>query len=124
MLDSKLKTLGLKSSKSDPCIYFINQENNLIILLVYVDDILIAGNNIDKINEIKDKLKDEFDIKDLGEAKFCLGIEIVRKEDNITLIQEIYIEEAIRKFGMENAKGVDTPASVGDKLPLSESIIK
>lgn len=116
LLDSRLKNLGLKQSNSDPCIYFINDKDTLILILVYVDDILIAGNNVERIAEIKKRLKEEFEIKDMGEAKYCLGIEIVRKENEITLIQRKYIKDILNRFEMENAKGIDTPANVNERF--------
>ena len=81
---------------------------------VYVDDMLIAGNNVNKIAEIKEGLKETFEIKDMGEANYCSGIEILRKGNEITLIQRKYIRDVLNRFEMENANGLDTPANINE----------
>ena len=121
LLDSKLQGVGLTASVAEPCIYFINQNDTFILVLVYVDDILITGNDMCKINEIKEQLKIEFETRDMGEAKFCVGIEIVRRRNEITLIQRKYINDALKRYGMYDAKGVNTPGNVNEQLTLGET---
>ena len=55
-----------------------NSGSDFIILSLYVDDILIAGNRVESICEVKDFLKSQFEMKDLGEASYVLGIQIIR----------------------------------------------
>lgn len=119
VIDSKLKMMGLKQNKAEPCIYCINEKELMIIVLVYVDDILIAGNQIDKINEIKLKLSKDFEITDMGETKFFLGVEIMRKDNEITIIQRRYIRDLLKRFKMEDANGIDTPGNVNENFELN-----
>lgn len=121
VLNEKLEKLGLKATVSDPCIYYLKNEKQFILVLVYVDDLLIAGNEISKIEEIKNGLKREFEIKDMGKANYCLGIEIIRSHNEITLIQRKYIREALEKFEMKNANGVSVPGIANKKFELCNS---
>ncbi|KAL2239399.1 UNVERIFIED_CONTAM: Retrovirus-related Pol polyprotein from transposon TNT 1-94 [Sesamum indicum] len=92
-----------------------------IILLLYVDDMLIAGSNVKEINRLKDQLSRKFDMKDLGEARQILGMKITRDKGigKIWLSQSDYIEKVLCRFKMENAKSVGTP--LGNQFKLSNS---
>lgn len=67
--------------------YFGKGENELTVLLVYVDDILYVSSSPKMITDIRDRLRKSFNIKDLGIAKFCLGIEIRPENDEIHFSQ-------------------------------------
>ena len=62
-------------------------------------------------------------MKDLGEAKFILGIKIERKGNQLYLSQEEYLTRVLRRFEMLNSKGINTPLQLGIKAPLSKSPI-
>jgi len=79
--------LGLKATNADPCVYIDQQDNELTILLVYVDDILLASTNRGRVKQIKENLARRFALRNLGQAKFCLGIEIQRVHNKIVLSQ-------------------------------------
>ena len=76
-----------------------------------MDDMLIFGSNIHVINETKKKkkLKSHFDIKDLGEANFILGMKITKTHDGIFLNQSHYVEKILRKYNFRDHKSVATP---------------
>jgi len=114
-LDAKLRSLKLKPTKGDPCLYVAHRNAEILLLLIYVDDILIASRDLNWITEIKRSLKENFDIKDLGLAEFCLGLEINQREEMITLTQSGYILDILRRFGMENCNPIATPAEVGTR---------
>lgn len=82
-INKTLKSIGLTSTKSHPCVFIDNTDNTQIIVLIYIDDILIAFNNSGKVNMIKIELTKRFKIKDLGGARYCLGIEILQNNDGI-----------------------------------------
>jgi hypothetical protein len=70
---------GYSRCHSDHCVYFKKLENgSFIILLLYVDDMLVAGSNMQDINVLKKKLANSFAMKDLGVAKKILGMRITR----------------------------------------------
>lgn len=113
-----LKDAGLAPTNADPCVY-VNKERT-IFLLVYVDDILIASKSYGDRKGAIDILKKWFAIKDLGEAKYCLGIEIIRARESISLSQSGYIKNLLIKFGMDDCKGANTPLACGFK-PTAEN---
>ena len=81
-------------------------DNSYIILLLYVDDILIAGSSIEEINNLKKQLSKQFAMKDLGVVKQILGMRIIRDKANGTLklSQSEYVKKVLNRFNMNEAK--------------------
>ena len=77
--------IGFKRCEANHCCYVKFFGNSYIILLLYVDDMLIAGFSIEEINNLKKQLSKQFAIKDLGAAKQILGMRIIRDKANGTL---------------------------------------
>ena len=77
--------IRLKRCETDHCCYVKFFDNSYIILLLYVDDMFIAGSSIEEINDLKKQLSKQFAIKDLGAAKQILGMRIIRDKVNGTL---------------------------------------
>lgn len=121
-LDETLKSYGLKNCVMDPCIYY-DQNLNLIIA-IYVDDFLIFYKDEEKLKKLKQSLSLDFKMKDMGTAKGCLGIRINQTEDSIELDQSIYVEEILKRFGMEECKPVKNPADTNVKLSNDENMIE
>ena len=97
---------GYDRCHSDHYVYFKRLDNErYIILLLYVDDMLVAGSNMQDINVLKRKPSKSFAMKDLGAAKQILGMRITRhkKTCNLTLSQGEYIEKVLQRFRMQNA---------------------
>ena len=92
-LDTHLKQLGFVQLDADPCIYHLTDDTSLY-MGVYVDDIVIAGSDKTSIERVKKQLVAKFDIKDLGELSYFLGISIVQNRDKKTvwLRQPAYTE--------------------------------
>ena len=110
---------GFSKTNSHHCVfvkYF--SDSKFIILLLYVDDMLIVGQDSTMINRLKLELSKSFAMKDLGPAKQILGMKIVhdRKEGLIWLSQESYIEKVLERFNMNKAKPVGCPLAVHFKL--------
>ncbi|GJV14884.1 ribonuclease H-like domain-containing protein [Tanacetum coccineum] len=78
-----------------------------VALLVYVDDIVITGNNLSKLEKFKVYLKSKFQIKDLGKLKYFLGIKVLDNNDGICLSQRKYYLELLYEYGLLAAKHVD-----------------
>ncbi|GJV91560.1 retrotransposon protein, putative, ty1-copia subclass [Tanacetum coccineum] len=95
--------------------------SNVTFLILYVDDILIMGNNIPMLQDVKSYLRRCFAMKDLGEAAYILGIKIYRDRSQrlIGLCQSAYIEKILKRFHMENSKCGSIP--IQEKLRLSKS---
>lgn len=77
--------------------------------MVYVDNLLITGDDIDYIEKLKKDLDDEFTIKDLGEMRFFLGLEVSRTEKGTMLNQRKYILDIVRDEGLEDCKECKSP---------------
>ena len=74
---------GYTRTHIDHCVFIRKfSEEDFILLLLYVDDMLIVGRNLFRINELKQQLSTTFEMKDLGHAKFILGMEIKRDRRN------------------------------------------
>ena len=91
--DSCMIGNGYKSNECDKCIYFKSWNNLHVIISLYVDEMLIFCSNMHVINEMKNMLKSHFDMKDLGEANFILGMKITKTCDAIFLDQSHYVEK-------------------------------
>ncbi|CAL8990174.1 unnamed protein product [Prunus brigantina] len=113
-----IKSQSFIDNPVDECIYMRFNGKDFIILLLYVDDILLASSNLSLLHDTKRMLSTHFDMSDLGEANYVLGIEISRDRDRklIGLSQKAYIEKILKRFNMENCTGCDVPFSKGDKL--------
>jgi hypothetical protein len=86
--------------EEDHCMYLKRSNNSFIILSLYVDDILIAGNSKDMIDTTKKWLSSNFEMKDMGEASYVLGVKIIRDRVKrlLGLTQENYIKKMIKRY--------------------------
>jgi len=115
--------IGYKSCEYDCCVYVKSlDDSSFIFLLLYVDDMLIAAKNLDDVVGLKALLSQEFDMKDLGDAKKFLGMEIRRNRSSkkLWLSQQSYVEKVLDRFGMSNAKPVSTPLANHFKLSSNQ----
>ena len=96
---------------NDACLYY--SPNRDVMLLIYVDDILIAGKHISRINSTISELTQLFKIKNLGDAKFILGIEIIRNRNNREMIlnQSLYISKLKHEYEGQYKTKYNTPMS-------------
>lgn len=114
--DEVMKKHNFIKNLVDQCVYLKMSGSNFIILVLYVDDILLASNNIDLLHESKRFLSRNFDMKDLGEASYVIGIEIHRDRANGTLglSQKAYIERVLNRFNMQHCSPTVAPVIKGD----------
>ncbi|GKB55785.1 retrotransposon protein, putative, ty1-copia subclass [Tanacetum coccineum] len=119
--DDEIKKFGFTQNRDEPCVYLKASGSNVTFLILYVDDILIMGNNIPMLQDVKSYLGRCFAMKDLGEAAYILGIKIYRDRSRrlIGLCQSAYIEKILKRFHMENSKRGSIPMQ--EKLRLSKS---
>ncbi|GKA64947.1 retrotransposon protein, putative, ty1-copia subclass [Tanacetum coccineum] len=109
--DVEIKKIGFTQNLDEPCVYLKASGSNVAFLILYVDDILLMGNNVTMLQEVKSWLCKCFSMKDLGEAAYILGIKIIRDRSKrlIALSQSAYLEKILKKFWMENSKKGYTP---------------
>ena len=109
--------LGFKDNVEDNYVYAKFKKGKFIFLVLYVDDILLASSDVSLLLETKKFLSSKFDMKDLGEASFVLGIEIHRDRSKgvLGLSQKAYIEKILKKFNMHKYSPSPTPIVKGDR---------
>ncbi|KAK8948501.1 hypothetical protein KSP39_PZI005632 [Platanthera zijinensis] len=118
--DQVISAFGFKENVVDQCIYHKVKAGRFIFLVLYVDDILLASSDMGLLQETKAFLSKNFEMKDLGEASFVMGIQIHRDRSRgiLGLSQKAYIDKVLNKYGMKGCSPGETPISKGDKLSL------
>ncbi|XP_049935326.1 uncharacterized mitochondrial protein AtMg00810-like [Nymphaea colorata] len=101
---------------------YSSNEKQFIVILVYVDDLIIAGNDEPGIASVKQYLHSKFHIKDLGILKYFLGIEVARAPSGIFLSQRKYIVEILKDAGLMGAKPMDFPMEQKLRLTPNDGI--
>ena len=113
-------SLGFNKSKADSNLYFKLEGGRPVILLLYVDDVFLTGED-ELIANIKIKLAIEFEMKDLGMMHYFLGLEVWQRSDGIFLGQGKHVVEILKMFGMMDCKAIATPMASNLKLLTNSS---
>jgi transposase InsO family protein len=113
-----VQSWGFERLACEWCVYRRETPLGTIMFAVHVDDIICAGSSSEEINRFKTELRSQWEISDLGPAKFALGIAIVRdlEERTIAISQTALIDRVVDQFGQVNAHSVDTPMVPGLQL--------
>nr|GEW00894.1 retrotransposon protein, putative, Ty1-copia subclass [Tanacetum cinerariifolium] len=119
--DDEINKFGFTQNRDEPCVYLKAIGSNITFLILYVDDILIMGNNIPMLQDVKSYLGRYFSMKDLGEAAYILRIKIYRYRSRllIGLCQSAYIKKILKRYYMKNSE--HGSISMQEKLRLSKS---
>ena len=122
-LDAFLKEMQFTQTASDPCIYYQKVGKDIMFIGVYVDDIILAAKNEKQLKQVKEDLSNKFDIKDLRELKYFLGIKVEQNKESgsIWIGQPAYTENILKRLGMQDSKPTSTPAEVSSKLKPAPS---
>lgn len=107
---------GYNASLNDYSLFFKHTGDLVSIVAVYVDDILITGNDVIEIQRLKDFLHVEFKIKDFGLLHYFLGMEILRDENGIIISQRKYILDLLAEFDISHLHSVSSPMDPSCKL--------
>jgi len=120
--DQKIREIGFLRSEDEKCVYIRASGSTKTFLVLYVDDILLIGNNVAALQEVKSWLGSCFAMKDLGEASYILGIKIHRDRSRrlIGLSQSAYIEKVLKRFNMQDSKKGFMPLSHGTVLSADQ----
>lgn len=119
-----IRLAGFAQSKADYSLFTCQKGKSFTALLIYVDDILITGNDVNAIAALKQFLHSHFRIKDLGDLKYFLGIEVSRSRKGIFISQRKYALEILRDSGLLGAKPVSFPMEQNMKLSDSGELLK
>ncbi|GKB73974.1 putative RNA-directed DNA polymerase [Tanacetum coccineum] len=107
-----------KKNAVDQCIYLKLSGSKFVILVLYVNDIILASNDLNMLYETKRFLSENFEMKDLGEASYVIGIEIYRDRSRgiLGLSQRAYIDKILKKYNMQNYSPTVALVVKGDKF--------
>jgi hypothetical protein len=118
-LKSALLKYGFTQSYSDYSLFTLRRDSTELYVLVYVDDLIISGNDNKSIVSFKSYLSTCFHMKDLGTLKYFLGIEVARNSNGIFLCQRKYTLDIIAEAGLLGSKPVGFPLEQNHHLPLA-----
>uniref|UniRef100_A0AAV1VIC9 Reverse transcriptase Ty1/copia-type domain-containing protein n=1 Tax=Peronospora matthiolae TaxID=2874970 RepID=A0AAV1VIC9_9STRA len=100
-------------------------EDQCVLILVYVDDVLVTGSSPKLIAHTKEDLKTRFEMTDSGKCAFVLGIELLDGEDgSVTLCQRRYVDDILKRFGMDDCKAVSSPVNMSSRLVSRDAATK
>jgi transposase InsO family protein len=118
--DSFMKKRNFIQNRADDCMYHNREGGRWISVVIYVDDILIVADTSENAKWTKNLISAEFKITDLGDAKYYLGVEIVRDREKriVYLNQRKYVDDITEKFGLVGAK--IAPSPMEEKLDFSQ----
>ncbi|KAK9217237.1 hypothetical protein WN943_005862 [Citrus x changshan-huyou] len=122
-LKGSLVQWGFRSSKSNTSLFLKHVGCDVLVILVYVDDILITASSNAQVTEVISQLSSEFALKDLGDFNYFLGVEVTPSAEGLHLSQTKYVGDILRKAHMLGSKGCNTPISVTDKLQKDKGCI-
>ena len=122
VLHDHLKKLNFVQSNVDPCVFVKSDDSGTTILIVWVDDIIVAASSTLLLNEIKQHLSSKFNMKDLGPLSSFLGVHFEQKEDVITMSQSQYLKKILEKFGFENCKPRGTSCEANPDVYNTDTI--
>ncbi|XP_047339860.1 uncharacterized mitochondrial protein AtMg00810-like [Impatiens glandulifera] len=97
-------------------LYTKKSENDMMVVVLYVDDLIFTGSNTKLIEELKEIMKKEFEMTDLGLMKYFLGLDVKQSYVGICISQERYALEIFKKFKMEDCNPVSLPMEPGTKV--------
>ena len=100
---------GYCQSHSDHTLFVKHKHNKVTALIIYVDYIIITGNDVDEMSKLQGNLSVKFEMKDLGDLKYFLGVKVARSPKGIFLSQHKYVLDLLKETGMLGCKPVETP---------------
>ena len=103
----------------DSALFLRRIDKGTILLLLYADDMNITGDDLSGIQELKDFLSQQFEMKDLGHLSYFLGLEITHSIDGLYITQAKYAFELLSRAGLTDSKTVDTPVEFNAHLTPS-----
>ena len=123
--DEFVCSIGFQVSGFDPCLYIKIVEDQCVLVLVYVDDVLVTGSSLELIARTKADLKTRFEMTDSGKCAFVLGIELLDGADgSVKMCQRRYVDDILKRFGMEDCKAVASPVDMSSRLVSSDAATK
>ncbi len=115
-LDRYLRKIGFTQTNADHCVY-VNKDTGVIVAM-WVDDLIIFSKDSVGVDLLKLQLKIKFEMKDIGELQYFLGIQVLRDRKNkqLQILQRGYVNMILERFEMQNSSPVSMPIATGTKL--------
>lgn len=113
--------MGYSQSTQNYSLFIKQQSDSFTSIVYYVDDLLLTGNNFEKIQNIKSALHEAFIIKNLGDLKYFLGVKVSRDASGIGLNQRKYILDFLKDTNMLQSTSADFSLSKGLHLSLTDT---
>ena len=107
-IGSYFTRLGFTKSEADANLYHIIVDGKLLIIVLYVDDLILTGDD-ELIKSCKKDIEREFEMKDMGLMHYFLGMEVWQRDGEVFVSQGKYANEILRRFHMEMCKPMETP---------------
>jgi hypothetical protein len=101
-----LVTSGFQTSNANFSLHVKKTDHGIVVIVIYVDDLIITGDNDEDIFDLKKLLKQNFEMKDLGELRYFLGIEVIQSPKGIWLLQKQYALNKLSECGMTGCKPI------------------
>ncbi|GLJ26668.1 hypothetical protein SUGI_0518970 [Cryptomeria japonica] len=118
-LDKYLLKLGFSKGVANRDLYFKIENDNILIVEVFVDDIIFGGDDDLSMKFVGDMQK-EFEMSMIGEMKFFSGLQISQTGKGIFISQTNYVKEFLKKFGLDHSKPIGTPMVTSCKLSKND----
>lgn len=124
VLHEFLTQLGFVRCHKEYCLYVRRVGEEMVIIVVYVDDLTIMAKRREVVDAIKDELNRRFKMKDLGDINYLLKMEVQRDMDNktMTISQRKYVQDLLEKYGMQDCISAPTPQAVGVELKAERNM--
>ena len=117
---SAMLKFGYRQSNSDHTLFLRRRGRKITWLIIYVDDMIITGDDKKEIESLKNKLFREFEMKNPGRLKYFLGIEVLRSNRGIFISQRKYVLDLLAKTGMLDCKPIEKPTMINHGLQMLE----
>lgn len=111
-----MRSFGYKQSNSDHTLFLKRKKGKITALIIYVDDMVVTGDDHEEISKLQKYLSSEFEMKQLGDLKYFLGIEVARSKHGIFLSQRKYVLDLLSETRMLGCKPVKNPIEQNHKL--------
>ncbi|KAK9911087.1 hypothetical protein M0R45_035010 [Rubus argutus] len=118
-LSSVLEEVGFHRSNADSSLFVRIGSTSKLVVLIYVDDLIVTGDNVEEINILKQSLQRKFAIKDLGPLKYFLGIEMATSHKGLFLNQRKYVLDLLKDANMWDCKPATSPLDSKFHLDVS-----
>nr|GEZ53462.1 retrovirus-related Pol polyprotein from transposon TNT 1-94 [Tanacetum cinerariifolium] len=110
-----------EKSQHEPTLYIKRRgTDHILIVSLYVDDMIYTGSSLQLIQEFQTTMKKMFDMTDLGELQYFLGLEITQTQEGIFMFQKKYVADTLKKFNTQGCKIFSTPMNTNEKLRFED----